>query len=124
MTVDKIEDEGQVHRYPSGTIVGIVETQDVLEGLTQALENAGINEIQFLSGEEGIRLLDRVNESHFSDMEDRIFARHREALKEERIIVVIGAPSERVDEVVEIATQNGADGLVHFGWAMVTWLTK
>ena len=47
-----------------------------------------------------------------------------EELKAGHIIIAIETPSERLDEAVKIASQNGARRLVHFGLMTVTWLTK
>lgn len=124
MTVEKIRDEGQKLDYPSGKVVGIVDTRAVLDGLTKALETAGFKNIEILSGEEGVRLLERVNEFFFSDMEDRVLARHLKEVEAGHFVISIKTPSNLVDEAVAIATANGAHGLVHFGWAAVTWLTK
>ena len=124
MNVETIRDEGQKLRYPTGKILGIVDSQTVLDGLARAMENAGFTSIQVLSGEEGVSLLERSERFFFSDMEDRVIARHIEELKAGHLIIAIKAPSNRVDEAVTLATENGARRLVHFGWATVTWLTK
>ena len=58
------------------------------------------------------------------DMEKRILERHVEELKAGHIIIAIETPSERLDEAVKIASQNGARRFVHFGLMTVTWLTK
>ena len=69
-------------------------------------------------------LLERVDGFFFSDMEDRVLARHIEELNAGHKIVAIEVPSERVDEATRIASENGARRLVYFGPLTVTWLTK
>jgi hypothetical protein len=80
--------------------------------------------METISGEEGVRLLERVHTFFFSDMEERVLKRHIDELKAGHIVVAIKAPSDRVNEATEIASQNGARRLVHFGALTVTWLTK
>jgi hypothetical protein len=57
-------------------------------------------------------------------MEDRVLARHIEELKAGHTIVVVEAPSDRVDEATQIASEHGARRLVYFGRMTITWLTK
>ena len=124
MTVTQIHDEGQMPPSATGKVLGIVNSPVELNGLVRALEAAGFDDIESLSGDEGAHLLERVHQFFFSDMEDRVLKRHIEELKAGHVIVLIKTPSKRVDEVTRIATENGARRLVHFGLMAVTWLTK
>lgn len=56
-------------------------------------------------------------------MEERVLTRHIEELKAGHIIVAIQAPADHVDEAVDVASQNGARRLVHFGQWQITWHT-
>lgn len=124
MSAEKIHDEGQTLRTPTGKILGIVDSQASLEGLTQALESAGFKEIKVLSGEEGADLLERSEGFFFSDMEERVLTRHIEELKAGHHIVAIDVTSDQLDEAQTIATRNGARGLIHYGSLMTTQLTR
>jgi hypothetical protein len=124
MSVTPIHDEGQRLHYPKGKVLGTVDTQAALDGVARALEGAGFKKITALSGEEGVRLLERVNGFFFNDAEEQVLARHIEDLKAGHLIISIEAPSDRVDEAVRIASRAGARYLVHFGWATVTQMTK
>jgi hypothetical protein len=124
MSAEKIHDKGQQLDYPTGRVLGIVDSQAVLDGLARAMENAGFTKIKVLSGEEGVNLLERSEGFFFSDMEDRVLARHIEEMQAGHLIISIEVSSDRVDEAVAVASQNGARRLVHFGWATVTVLTK
>ena len=123
MNVKNIRDEGQTLTIPTGKVLGIVDTRDEFEGLMQALTKAGFDKVEALVGEEGVALLERVNNFFFSDLEDRVLKRHIEELKAGHFIVAIQAPADRVDEAVSVASQNGARRLVHLGSMTVTWLT-
>jgi hypothetical protein len=124
MTVTQIRDEGQTLRVPRGKVVAIADTRAVFDEAAQALQAAGFEKIEALSGQEGVNLLERIHTFFFSDMEDRMLASHIEDLKADHIIMLIETPTDRVDEAVSIASGRGAHCLVHFGLATVTWLTK
>lgn len=124
MSVKKIRDEGQTLTVPTGKILGIVDTREQLDALIRALNTARFDKVEALVGEEGVSLLERVDNFFFSDMEDRVLARHIEELKAGHMIVAIQAPADRVEEAASVASQNGARRLVHFGQWQITWLTK
>ena len=124
MAITRIHDEGQTLGSPTGKLLGIVETRANLEALAAALKAAGFPKTEYLVGEEGVALLERVDRFFFSDMEDRVLARHIDELKAGNKIVAIEVPSDRVDEATRIASEHGARRLVYFGRMTVTWLTK
>ena len=119
-----IRDEGQTLTTPTGKVLGIVDTRAEFEVLVRALAKAGFDKVEALFGEDGISLLERVNNFFFSDMEERVLNRHIDELKAGHFIVSVQAPSERVDEVISVASQNGARRLVHFSPWRVTWYTR
>jgi hypothetical protein len=121
---ERIHDEGQTLGPPTGKMLGIVETRANLEALADGFKTAGFTKTEYLIGEEGVALLERVDRFFFSDMEDRVLARHIEELKAGHKIVVVEVPSDRVNEATRIATEHGARRLVYFGMMTVTWLTK
>ncbi len=124
MSVTTIRDEGQTLRYPTGKLLGIVDSRAQFDELVPALRTAGFDKIEALVGAEGVALLERVGTFFFSDMEERVINRHIEELKAGHVIVAIDAPHGRVDEAVRVASQHGARQLVHFGPLTVTWHTK
>jgi hypothetical protein len=124
MAITKIHDEGQSLRPPTGKLLGIVETRANLEALAASFKAAGFTKLEYLVGEEGVALLERVDRFFFSDMEDRVLARHIEELKAGHMIVAVEVPSERVEEATQIASEQGARRLVYFGQLTVRWLTK
>jgi hypothetical protein len=124
MAAELIRDEGQTLSSPTGKLLGVVETRANLEALATGLKAAGFPKIEYLVGEEGVTLLERVNKFFFSDMEERVLARHIEELKAGHKIVAVEVPSDRVDEATRIASELGTGRLVYFGWMTVTWLTK
>jgi endo-alpha-1,4-polygalactosaminidase (GH114 family) len=110
MGVQRIHDEGQTLQTPTGKVIGVVDSRAEFDRLAQALTSAGF--------------LDRIDQFFFSDMEERVLSRHIEELKAGHFIILIEAASDRRDEAVRVATQNGARRLVHFGHLAITWLTK
>ena len=123
MSVEKVQDQGQTLRHPTGKVLGIVDSRAACERVAQALTAAGFPGVKVLVGEDGISLLERVDQFFFSDMENRVLNRHLQELKAGHAIIAIETPSEQVDEVVSIASANGARRLVHFGHFTVKWLT-
>lgn len=126
MAVQRIRDEGQTLRPPTGKLLGILDTRAEFDNVVRAMESVGVTSIEALYGEDGVNLLERVNTLtfFFSDMEERVLQRHIEELKAGHIIALIKVPADRIDETAEIATKNGARRLVYFGFTTVTWLTK
>lgn len=120
----RIHDEGQTLGPPTGKLLGVVDTRANFETLVIGIKAAGFAKIEYLAGEEGVALLERVDQFFFSDMEDRVLAHHIEELKAGRLIVAIEVPPDRVDEATRIASEHGARRLVYFGRLTVTWLTK
>lgn len=124
MSIEKIRDEGQTLGSPAGKVLGIVDSREDCEKVAEALAAVGIPKVRVLVGDDGIQLLERVNQFFFSDMEDRVLRRHLEELRAGHAVAVIDAPSEQIDEVVRVASANGARRLVHFGMLTVSWLSE
>ena len=124
MKVTTIEDTGQTLGSPAGKLLGILDTREHLEGLAKDLASAGATKVENLVGEDGVALLERVDRFFFSDMEDRVLARHIEELKAGNTILAIEVPSDQVQEASRVATARGVRRLVYFGQMTVTWLTK
>ena len=124
MSVTKTRDRGQTLHYPTGKVLGIVDTKAELKGLIAAMNEAGFGEIELLHGKEGIQLLKRVGKFFFSDIEAVVINRHIYELRAGHTIVAIKPPPNQVDEAVSVASKNGARRLVHFGSMAVTWQPK
>jgi hypothetical protein len=124
MPVSIIQDKGQTLAPPSGKLLGIVDTPEILEKVAVSLKAAGFPKTKALVGEDGVALLERVDQFFFSDMEERVLARHISELKAGHIIIAIEAPSDRVEEATRLASEHGARRLVYFGSLTITWLTK
>src|SRR5262249_55415326 len=100
MTVTQIRDKGQTLSVPSGKVVGTADTRAIFDDVVQALKARGFEKIEALSGQEGVNLLERIHTFFFSDMEDRMLAHHIEDLKADYIVMLIEAPTDRVNEAV------------------------
>ncbi len=124
MNVKRIEDEGQTLSTPTGKVLGVVDTRAGFDELVRALSSAGFDEIEEMDGVDGVHLLERIHTFFFSDMESRILKWHLDELRQGHIIIMIPTPSDRIDELQEIATRHGARQLVHYGFLTITWLTK
>ena len=81
MAVERIHDEGQTLKYPTGRVLGIVDTRADFDRLVAALQRSGFDKIEAICGDEGVNLLERVGGFFFSDMEPRVLERHVNELK-------------------------------------------
>lgn len=124
MSVEPISDQGQTLSYPSGKVLGIVDTQAQFDGVVAALKRAGFDGITALHGEDGVQLLERVNNFFFTKLEERVLQRHIQELKEGRFIIAVETTSSQVKEVAKIAEEHGARRLIHFGALSINWLTS
>lgn len=122
MAVEPIRDKGQTLSYPSGKVLGIVDTRAQFDEVVAALKKAGFDRITALHGEDGVQLLERVNTFFFMQFEERVLERHIQELKEGHFIIAVETPSSRADEAANVAAEHGARRLVHFGPLAVTWL--
>jgi hypothetical protein len=71
MGIQKIRDEGQTLQVPTGKILGIVDSRAEFERLSHALTAAGF-QAKALYGDDGVSLLERIDQVFFSDMEERV----------------------------------------------------
>jgi trans-aconitate methyltransferase len=124
MAPTHIRDKGQPLGPPTGKLLGIVESRANLESVAANLRTAEFETVDYLHGDEGVALLERVDGFFFSDMEDRVLARHIEELRAGHAIIAVKVPPDRVEEATQIASQQGARRLVYFGLMTITWLTK
>ena len=122
MSVEPITDQGQTLSYPRGKVLGIVDTQGQLDDVVATLKKAGFEGIKALHGDDGVQLLERVNGFFFSDLEERVLERHIQELQKGHFIVAVETPPDRAEEASNIASEQGARRLVHFGLLTVTWL--
>lgn len=122
MSVEPMSDQGQTLGYPTGKVLGIVDTRGQFDDVVAALKRAGFDRIQALHGPDGLQLLERVNSFFFNQFEERVLQRHIQELQEGHFIIAVETPSSRAQEVASVASERGARRLVHFGFLTVTWL--
>jgi len=124
MTLNTIRDEGQTLPPPRGKVLGVVDTREQLDRFVAALERAGFEKITAVQGEEGVSLLERFEGFFFSDAEQPVLERHILELKAGHFIIAIPTDSNQAADAAQIASEQGARFLVHFGALTVTWLKK
>lgn len=124
MSVKKIHDDGQSLEIPTGKVLCVVDSRAEFDQMVRGLEIAGIKKVEYLVGEEGLHLLERIDRFFFSDSEGPVLQRHIEELKAGHGVVAFEAESNQIEKAVDIASSNGAHYIVHFGILAVTWLKK
>jgi len=122
MSVEPMSDQGQTLGYPSGKVVGVVDTQAQFDEVVAALKKAGFEGIRALHGADGLQLLDRVNSFFFNQYEERVLQRHIQELEQGHFIFSVPTSSGRAQEAANVASEHGARVLVHFGYLTLTWL--
>jgi len=122
MSVEPMSDQGQTLGYPSGKVLGVVDTQAQFDEVVAALERAGFDTIQALHGADGLQLLERVNSFFFNQYEERVLQRHIQELEQGHFVFSVETPSDRAKEAATIASEHGARVLVHFGYLTLSWL--
>ncbi len=122
MSVEPMSDQGQTLGYPRGKVVGVVDTQGQFDEVVAALKKAGFDGIQALHGADGLQLLERVNTFFFNQYEERALQRHIQELEQGHFIFSVPTPSSRAQEAANVASEDGARFLVHFGYLTLTWL--
>lgn len=124
MSVEPMSDQGQTLAYPSGKVVGVVDTQDQFDEVVAALKRAGFDGIRALHGADGLQLLERVNSFFFNDYEERALQRHIHELQQGHLVFSVQTSASRAEEAANVASEHGARFLVHFGFWTLTWLKQ
>jgi hypothetical protein len=124
MTVKPIRDEGQTLPPPRGKVIGVVDTQQQFDRVVAALQKAGFDKITALKGDDGIQLLERLDGFFFSDADEPVLHRNIDELKAGHISIAVETSSPQAEEAAQVASDNGARFLVHFGYLTVSWLKK
>ncbi len=122
MSVEPISDQGQTLSYPSGKVLGIVDTQAQFDDVVAALKRAGFDGITALHGPDGVQLLERVNTFFFMQLEERVLQRHIQELKAGHFIIAAQTSPGGAHEAANVTSEKGARLLVHTGSLTVTWL--
>lgn len=122
MSVKPMSDQGQTLDYPSGKVVGVVDTQAQLDEVVAALKKAGFDNIRALQGADGLQLLERIDTFFFNQYEERVLQRHIQELQQGHFLFSVQTSSSRAQEAANVASEHGARFLVHFGFLTLSWL--
>jgi hypothetical protein len=122
MSVEPMSDQGQTLGYPSGKVVGVVDTQGQFDEVVAALKRAGFDSIRALHGADGLQLLERVDTFFFNRPVERVLERHIQELQQGHFIFSVETPSSQAQEAANIASEHGARSLVHFGFLTLSRL--
>jgi hypothetical protein len=111
-------------RSPYGKVMGVVETHEQLQRLTNALAAMDIKNVRVLQGKDGERFLKREEDvtDYFvlGDVEPEAVYRYLEAVKNGYIAFAVSVNPDAADRVAEMAKAEGANNLVHFGEWVIT----
>lgn len=122
MSVEIIRDEGQKLPPPTGRVLGVVDSRKQLDEVAAALKQAGFDKVTVVHGDDGVKLLERFEGVFWGDAEGPILRRHLDELRKGHGVFAVQTASDQAAKVAEIAARHGARFVVHFGFAVVTWL--
>jgi hypothetical protein len=104
--------------------MGIVENLEQLHAISEALPQIGIKEFKVLSGAQGIRFLNReedtVADFVLGDMEPKMIQRYHSAVEKGLLVFIAAVESDKADEVAMACKARGASQVVHFGEWVIT----
>src|SRR3954462_13168978 len=86
MSVEPMSDRGQTLGYPSGKVLGVVDTQAQFDEVVAALKKAGFDSIRALHGTDGLQLLERVDTFVVNRPVERVLERHIQELQQGHFI--------------------------------------
>ena len=125
MTHEPIADHGQTLNGPTGKVIGFLDGKVEFEAFLDTLLAAGYSEaaVTLLYGEDGIHLLERMNEHRFffSDSEDSIIQTGIRELKLGHSAVSIEVTDrQHAVDIASLAKPYGGHGFMYFG----TWVNE
>lgn len=127
MNIEPTPDVGQTTPPFEGRVIGFADTAAQCDAITKALhhEGYGEDEIVILSGEDGIRIMNRtLKEFFFGDGEDQCLIMGLEELRSGHYVIEVEVASRReAVEVANIAAPHGGRTFTYFGTLMNEQLT-
>ncbi|QDT89949.1 hypothetical protein [Gimesia algae] len=125
MTREPMVDHGQTLTGPAGKVIGFLNGKVKFESFADTLRVAGYSEteVTWLYGEDGIHLLERMQEHRFffSDSEDSIIQTGIRELKQGHCAVSVEvADRQHAVDIANLAKPYGGHGFMYFG----TWVNE
>jgi precorrin-6B methylase 2 len=109
---------------PFGKVIGIVETREKLQAVSEVLTQFGVPEVEILNGVLGVETLEdekvAVSNYFFGDMEAVMVQRYLTAVKNGLIVFAAKVESESVEQAAASIKALGATEIVHFGDWVIT----
>jgi precorrin-6B methylase 2 len=109
---------------PFGKVIGIVETREKLQAVSEALTRFDAAEVEVLNGALGVETLEdekvAVENYFFGDMEAVMVQRYLTAVKSGQIVFAAKVESESVEQAAASIKALGATEIVHFGDWVIT----
>ena len=125
MTVEPSVDHGQIISPPAGKVIGFVDGKAGFEAFAEAVQAAGYPaaSITSLYGEEGIHLLERLQENSFffGDSEDSIIQLSIRELRQGHYAAAVEVTDHvQAVQIASLAKPHGGHGFSYFG----TWVSE
>ena len=125
MTVEPVADHGQKIAPPQGKVIGFIDGKAEFEAFAEAVQAAGYPaaSITSLYGEDGIHLLERLQENSFffGDSEDSVIQLSiRELWQGHYATAVEVTDHEQAVQIASLAKPHGGHSFSYFG----TWVSE
>jgi len=125
MTIEPIADHGQKLAPPAGKVIGFIDGKVEFDAFAQAVQAAGYpaTSITSLYGEDGIHLLERLQENSFffGDSEDSVIQLSIRELRQGHYAAAVEVTDhEQAVQIASLAKPHGGHSFSYFG----TWVSE
>ena len=125
MAVEPSVDHGQTISPPAGKVIGFIDGKAGFEAFAEAVQAAGYPaaSITSLYGEDGIHLLERLQENSFffGDSEDSIIQQSIRELRQGHYAAAVEVTDhEQAVQIATLAKPHGGHSFSYFG----TWVSE
>ncbi len=125
MTIKPTADRGQTIASPIGKVIGYLDSKAEYDAFAEAVLAAGYSraEMTSLEGEEGVQLLERLQDQRFffADSEDSVIKRSIRELRQGHYAAAVDVKNhQQAEEIANLAAPHGGHDFTYFG----TWVTE
>jgi len=114
---------GKPKTTPFGKVMGIVESLEQLQKISDSLRGFGVQQIEVMGGNRGRNKLDEERDEltdGWGDMEEKEVKKYLDAVKRGLIVFAATVEPEISSQVANAAKALGATEIVHFGSLVIT----
>lgn len=111
-------------KTPLGKLMGVVNNNEDLAGITVALNQSGAIDVEVMRGTSGEDTMNQEQEavahSFLGDMESKMIQRYKTAVEQGNIVFAAIVEPHLAEQAAEMAKAHGAVEVVYFGNWVIT----